>query len=39
VTANLFEWDWPSMASECTNVLGPKGYGAVEVARPKTRFG
>lgn len=35
VTANLWEWNWPSVASECTSVLGPNGYGAVEVAPPE----
>ena len=35
VIANLFEWNWTSVASECTNVLGPKGYGAVQVAPPQ----
>ncbi|MFE0464337.1 carbohydrate-binding module family 20 domain-containing protein [Kitasatospora sp. NPDC058965] len=35
VTANLFEWNWPSVANECTTVLGPDGYGAVEVAPPE----
>ena len=35
VIANLFEWNWPSVAAECTNVLGPKGYGAVQVAPPQ----
>ncbi|MGN8026431.1 carbohydrate-binding module family 20 domain-containing protein [Microbacterium sp. 22242] len=35
VVANLFEWNWNSVASECTNVLGPKGYGAVQVAPPQ----
>ncbi|WP_329564725.1 carbohydrate-binding module family 20 domain-containing protein [Kitasatospora sp. NBC_01266] len=35
VIANLFEWNWPSVANECTTVLGPKGYGAVEVAPPE----
>jgi alpha-amylase len=35
VIANLFEWNWSSVASECTNVLGPKGYGAVQVAPPQ----
>lgn len=35
VVANLFEWNWPSVAAECTNVLGPKGYGAVQVAPPQ----
>ena len=35
VIANLFEWNWPSVATECTEVLGPKGYGAVQVAPPE----
>lgn len=35
VIANLFEWNWPSVASECTNVLGPDGYGGVQVAPPE----
>ncbi|GHI08223.1 carbohydrate-binding module family 20 domain-containing protein [Streptomyces cellostaticus] len=32
--ANLWEWNWDSIASECTNILGPAGYGAVQVAPP-----
>ncbi len=35
VTANLFEESWPSIASECTSVLGPDGYAAVQVAPPE----
>ncbi|MET7700273.1 carbohydrate-binding module family 20 domain-containing protein [Streptomyces sp. NPDC005485] len=34
VIANLWEWNWNSIASECTDVLGPAGYGAVQVAPP-----
>ncbi|MFC4498881.1 MULTISPECIES: carbohydrate-binding module family 20 domain-containing protein [Streptomyces] len=34
VIANLWEYNWNSVASECTNVLGPNGYGAVWVAPP-----
>ncbi|MBO4258824.1 carbohydrate-binding module family 20 domain-containing protein [Streptomyces griseorubiginosus] len=34
VIANLWEWNWDSVASECTQVLGPAGYGAVQVAPP-----
>ncbi|MEU6554781.1 carbohydrate-binding module family 20 domain-containing protein [Streptomyces sp. NPDC046915] len=34
VIANLWEWNWDSIASECTDVLGPAGYGAVQVAPP-----
>ncbi|MYX40861.1 alpha-amylase, partial [Streptomyces sp. SID89] len=35
VTANLFMWNWQSVASECTGVLGPKGYGSVLVSPPQ----
>jgi len=35
VVANLWEWNWRSVARECTTVLGPKGYGAVQVAPPQ----
>jgi alpha-amylase len=35
VIANLFMWNWPSVAAEYTNVLGPKGYGTVQVAPPQ----
>ncbi|MFD5464159.1 carbohydrate-binding module family 20 domain-containing protein [Kitasatospora sp. NPDC127059] len=35
IVANLFEWNWNSVANECTTVLGPKGYGAVQVAPPE----
>ena len=34
VTANLWEWNWPSIATACTSQLGPAGYGAVQVAPP-----
>ncbi|MGM0355042.1 carbohydrate-binding module family 20 domain-containing protein [Streptomyces sp. ECR3] len=34
VIANLWEWNWKSIAKECTDVLGPAGYGAVQVAPP-----
>ena len=35
VTANLWEWNWRSVARECTNVLGPAGYDGVQVAPPQ----
>ncbi|SEF81228.1 alpha-amylase [Actinacidiphila yanglinensis] len=35
VTANLFMWNWSSVASECTDQLGPKGYGSVLVSPPQ----
>lgn len=30
----LFEWTWDSIASECTNFIGPNGYGYVQVSPP-----
>ncbi len=35
VLANLWEWNWPSVARECTDVLGPNGYAGVQVAPPQ----
>jgi alpha-amylase len=35
VIANLFMWPWASVQSECTTVLGPAGYGAVQVSPPE----
>jgi alpha-amylase len=35
VIVHLFEWPWASIASECTTVLGPKGFGAVQVSPPQ----
>jgi alpha-amylase len=32
VTATLFEWSFSSVAKSCTDTLGPKGYGFVEVS-------
>ncbi|MFG3296041.1 alpha-amylase family protein [Streptomyces sp. NPDC048179] len=34
VTAVLFEWNYASVAKECTNTLGPAGYGYVQVSPP-----
>ncbi|GIH62910.1 carbohydrate binding domain-containing protein [Microbispora siamensis] len=34
VTANLWNWNWKSVAKECTDVLGPAGYGSVQVSPP-----
>merc|ERR1712168_3508 len=31
---HLFEWSWDSIANECINVLGPKGYCGVQVSPP-----
>ncbi|BCY12986.1 carbohydrate-binding module family 20 domain-containing protein [Actinoplanes sp. L3-i22] len=35
VTANLWEWNFDSIAAACTSQLGPAGYGAVQVAPPQ----
>ncbi|ADD40957.1 alpha-amylase [Stackebrandtia nassauensis] len=32
---HLFQWPWKSVASECTNVLGPAKFPAVEVSAPQ----
>ena len=32
VTATLFQWRFDAVARECTETLGPKGYGFVEVS-------
>ncbi|MFD0212791.1 alpha-amylase family protein [Streptomyces hirsutus] len=34
VTAVLFEWNFNSVARECTTTLGPAGYGSVQVSPP-----
>jgi alpha-amylase len=31
----LFEWQWNDIAAECENVLGPKGFSAVQVSPPQ----
>lgn len=30
VIVQMFEWDWDSIATECTDFLGPAGYGFVQ---------
>ncbi|MEV7225460.1 carbohydrate-binding module family 20 domain-containing protein [Polymorphospora sp. NPDC051019] len=35
VTAVLFEWRFDSIARECRETLGPKGYGYVQVSPPQ----
>ncbi|MGW6733539.1 alpha-amylase [Streptomyces sp. NPDC055013] len=34
VTAVMFEWNFASVAKECTSTLGPAGYGYVQVSPP-----
>ncbi|KAH7107914.1 glycoside hydrolase [Auriculariales sp. MPI-PUGE-AT-0066] len=35
VIIQMFEWSWASVASECTNFIGPAGYGFVQVSPPQ----
>jgi alpha-amylase len=35
VGVQMFEWNWNSLAKECTNNLGPAGYDWVEVSPPQ----
>ncbi|KAF7328520.1 Alpha-amylase [Mycena venus] len=32
IIAQMFEWTWDSVAAECTDFLGPAGYGFVQVS-------
>lgn len=35
VIVNMFQWNWDSVAAECTDVLGPQGFGGVQVSPPQ----
>ncbi|KAF7292118.1 Alpha-amylase [Mycena indigotica] len=35
VIIQMFEWSWNSVAAECTNFIGPAGYGFVQVSPPQ----
>jgi len=35
VIVHLFQWPWASVANECGIVLGPKGFGGVQVSPPQ----
>ncbi|GGM57543.1 alpha-amylase [Longimycelium tulufanense] len=35
VIVQLFQWNWASVARECRDFLGPRGYGAVQVSPPQ----
>ena len=35
VIVHLFQWPWTSVANECVNFLGPKGFAAVQVSPPQ----
>ena len=34
VFVHLFEWKWPDIARECEQVLGPRGYKAIQISPP-----
>ncbi|KAF9489177.1 glycoside hydrolase [Pleurotus eryngii] len=34
VIIQMFEWTWDSVAAECTDFVGPAGYGFVQVSPP-----
>lgn len=34
-SVQMFRWKWNDIAKECTNWLGPQGYGAVQVSPPQ----
>ncbi|KAF5378001.1 hypothetical protein D9757_009843 [Collybiopsis confluens] len=35
VIVQMFEWTWNSIAAECTNFIGPAGYGYVQTSPPQ----
>jgi alpha-amylase len=35
VIVQMFDWPWTAIAAECTDVLGPDGYGAVQISPPQ----
>ena len=35
VIVQLFQWTWPSVAAECRDFLGPRGFGAVQISPPQ----
>ncbi|KIM37787.1 carbohydrate-binding module family 20 protein [Hebeloma cylindrosporum] len=35
VIIQMFGWNWDSIAAECTNFIGPAGYGFVQVSPPQ----
>lgn len=34
ISVQMFHWKWKDIAKECTNWLGPQGYGAVQISPP-----
>ncbi|MEN9866886.1 MAG: hypothetical protein RL748_2476 [Pseudomonadota bacterium] len=35
-SVQMFHWKWNDIAKECTNWLGPKGFGAVQISPPNS---
>lgn len=35
-SVQMFHWSWDNIAKECTNWLGPKGFGAVQTSPPSS---
>jgi Alpha amylase, catalytic domain len=35
VIVQMFDWPWPAIGAECTNMLGPDGYAAVQISPPE----
>lgn len=35
-SVQMFHWKWADIAKECTNWLGPKGFGAVQISPPSS---
>ncbi|HEV2780112.1 MAG TPA: alpha-amylase family protein [Actinophytocola sp.] len=35
VIVQLFQWNWASVARECRDFLGPRGYGGVQISPPQ----
>lgn len=33
-SVQMFQWSWPDVATECTQSLGPKGVGGVQISPP-----
>lgn len=33
-SVQMFEWSWNDLATECTQFLGPNGYGGVQISPP-----
>ena len=34
-SVQMFEWNWNDLATECTQFLGPQGFGAIQISPPQ----